>query len=125
MTDVIALAAPPAADLFAQAVREDSNLELDWLWLFTQLTRECEQRIALERVLQINPGNEIARRELARLFAEQGVPAGLGAGGAIPRVDGGGFQVAAGATTDAVGAQVAQTVYGGLARAAQPQQAGF
>ena len=41
------------------------------------------------------------RRELARLFAEQGLPAGLGTGGAVPRLDGGGFQVAAGATTKA------------------------
>jgi hypothetical protein len=60
------------------------------------------------------------RRELARLFAEQGLPAGLGTGGAVPRLDGGGFQVAAGATTDIIGAQVAQAVYGGLAQAAHP-----
>jgi hypothetical protein len=64
------------------------------------------------------------RRELARLFAEQGLPAGLGTGGAVPRLDGGGFQVAAGATTDAIGAQVAHAVYGGLERAAGPQHTG-
>ena len=61
------------------------------------------------------------QRELARLFAEQGLPAGLGAGGAVPRLDGGGFPVAADATTDAIGAQVAHAVYGGLARAANPE----
>jgi hypothetical protein len=63
------------------------------------------------------------RHELARLVAEQGLPAGLGTGAAIPRLDGGAFQVAAGATTDTIGAQVAHAVYGGLARSAQPQQA--
>jgi hypothetical protein len=60
------------------------------------------------------------RRELARLVTEQGLPAGLDTGGAIPRLDGGGFQVAAGATMNVIGAQVAHAVYGGLARAAQP-----
>jgi hypothetical protein len=61
-----------------------------------------------------HPIGDAIRRELARLFAEQGVPAGLAAGGAIPYLDGGGFQLGAGVTPDAVGVQVARAVYGGL-----------
>jgi len=62
------------------------------------------------------------KRELARLFAEQGLPAGLRADGAIARLDGGAFPVAPAATTAAIGAQVAQAVYGGLARSANPAE---
>ena len=61
------------------------------------------------------------QHELARLFAEQGMPAGLSTSGAIPRLDGGAFPVAANATTTTIGAQVAQAVYGGLARTANPE----
>jgi hypothetical protein len=53
-------------------------------------------------------------RELARLFAERGVPAGVVAGAEIARLDGGAFAVAPGARPEAIGAQVAQAVYGGI-----------
>ena len=53
--------------------------------------------------------------ELTRLFADRGVPPGLSSGGAVPAVDGGSFDVAPGARSDRIGAQVAQAVYGGLA----------
>lgn len=52
--------------------------------------------------------------ELARLFAEQGIPPGLAGGGTVPMLDGGSFDVAPHARTDQIGAQVAQAVYGGL-----------
>ncbi len=53
-------------------------------------------------------------RELARLFAERGTPSSLAASGDISRLDGGAFEVTPGAKPAAIGAQVAQTVYGGL-----------
>jgi hypothetical protein len=56
-----------ASNLFAQAVRDNSNLELDWLWLATQVTRDAERRYCLERALVINPHSAAAREALATL----------------------------------------------------------
>lgn len=56
-----------AADLFAQALCDNSNLEADWLWLATQVTREHERRYCLQRALHINPDSSVARRALRRL----------------------------------------------------------
>jgi hypothetical protein len=53
-------------------------------------------------------------RELARLIAERGMPAGLAQGAQIASLDGGAFQVVPGARPEAIGAQVAQAVYGGM-----------
>lgn len=55
------------ADVFAQALREDSNHEIDWLWTAAHLTDADQRRYCLERALAINPRNERARRDLARL----------------------------------------------------------
>ena len=55
-------------------------------------------------------------RELARLFAERGVPPLLAQGGEVARLEGGAFEVAADARPTAIGVQVAQSVYGGLNR---------
>jgi hypothetical protein len=54
-------------ELFAQALRDDSNREMDWLWLYTQMPRVSERRYCLERALAINPRSEMARTELATL----------------------------------------------------------
>src|SRR5215469_9113595 len=54
-------------DLFMQAVYEDSNLEMDWLWLATKFRSSTQKRYALERTLRINPRSAIAKRGLARL----------------------------------------------------------
>jgi len=59
---------------------------------------------------------EAVQRELARLFAEQGVPPSVGRGYEAARLDGGSFHIAEGSKGDAIGAQVAQSVYGGLGR---------
>jgi hypothetical protein len=53
-------------------------------------------------------------RELARLFAEHGVPPSLLTGGDLASLDGDAFQVVPGAKPDAIGSQVAQSVYGGV-----------
>ena len=57
---------------------------------------------------------EAVQRELTRLFAEQGVHPALAKGRQIERVDGGAFHVRRGSRADAIGTQVAQSVYGGL-----------
>lgn len=53
-------------------------------------------------------------QELTRLFTERGLPPGLSSGGAVPSLDGGSFNMAPGAKPDAVGQQIAQTVYTGF-----------
>lgn len=57
---------------------------------------------------------EAVERELARLLAEEGVPAALAKGFDAQHLDAGSFHVAADSRAEAVGAQVARAVYGGL-----------
>lgn len=59
---------------------------------------------------------EAVERELARLFAEQGVPASLFQEMEIAHLGGGAFEVARGSRTEAIGAQVAQAMYGRLSQ---------
>jgi len=54
--------------------------------------------------------------ELQRLFAEQGAPPAPVDNTESWRVDGGSFNIAPGAPPEAVGAQVAQALHGGLSR---------
>lgn len=54
------------------------------------------------------------QQELAKLFAERGVPRSLSQGGTIHQLDGGKFEMPAGTRADAMGAQIAQAIYGGL-----------
>jgi hypothetical protein len=53
-------------------------------------------------------------RELARLFAERGLPPELAGGGDIPHIDAGGFEASPQSGGEEIGAQVARSVYGGL-----------
>lgn len=55
-------------------------------------------------------------RELERLITERGVPAALSESGAMPRLDGGQFELTPGAGPDRIGRQVARSVYRGLSR---------
>ena len=60
--------------------------------------------------------NRIAReveRELTRLISERKLP-GLGENRAFERIDGGVFQVRAGARPEATGTQIAHAIYRGL-----------
>lgn len=59
---------------------------------------------------------DAVQRQLARLFAEQGVPPAMSQHAEAAHLDGGAFDVAPGARAEAIGAQVAQAVYGGLSR---------
>jgi hypothetical protein len=56
-----------ATHLFAQALHEDSNLELDWLWYAANMTSAVERRYCLHRALAINPHSSLARSALAKL----------------------------------------------------------
>lgn len=62
---------------------------------------------------------DAVERELARLFAEQGVPPALLRVQDSPQIDAAPFRVAAGTRAETVGVQVAQAVYGGLQGAMQ------
>jgi hypothetical protein len=53
--------------LFMEAIREDSNLEMDWLWLARQVKSRNEREFALRRALHINPRSEAAQRALRNL----------------------------------------------------------
>jgi hypothetical protein len=55
-----------AAALFAQAVQENSNLEMDWLWLASRVTGTYERGYCLRKALAINPSSELARSALHR-----------------------------------------------------------
>lgn len=61
------LGAIGAHALFARALRENSNLEQDWLWLSTMVDGEGELCYCLERALYVNQHSAAARRELTRL----------------------------------------------------------
>jgi hypothetical protein len=58
---------PRPSDLFAQALRDNSNIAMDWLWLFSQVSSAAEQRYCLDRALAIDPHSEIARSLRAKL----------------------------------------------------------
>lgn len=53
-------------------------------------------------------------RELSRLFTERGTPPSLAQRREVARLDSGAFEVKPGSKAEAIGAQVARAVYGGL-----------
>jgi hypothetical protein len=59
---------------FLEMLREDSNLEMDWLWLATQVTADGQRAYCLRRALAINPESRLAQRGLARLRRRPGQP---------------------------------------------------
>jgi hypothetical protein len=58
----------------------------------------------------------IVQQELARLFAERGIPPALYQAHAVPSIEGGAITLQPGASTPAVGGQIAQALYGGFAQ---------
>jgi hypothetical protein len=58
-----------AAHLFGQALYDDSNLEMDWLWYAANMVTASQRRFCLERALDINPDSELAQHALAKLAA--------------------------------------------------------
>lgn len=53
--------------LWLRARSEDSNLALDWLWLYTVLADDGQRLLCLRKALAIDPDNTTVRRLLARL----------------------------------------------------------
>ena len=73
----------------------------------------------------LSPGDryriaDAVERELSRLFAEPGLLSSMADGDEIPRLDGGSFAAGRGAKPAAIGAQIAQAVYGGLSQYPTP-----
>jgi hypothetical protein len=60
--------------------------------------------------------SESLLRELGRLFAGQSLPTSFCQGAEVAHLDGGELTLAPGVSAEAIGAQVAQAVYGGLKR---------
>lgn len=50
--------------LFRQAIELDPYHEQVWLWLATVVDTDDDQRVCFENVLELNPGNLTARRQL-------------------------------------------------------------
>jgi len=65
--DRVEVLSPRTTRRFAQALHENSNLELDWLWYAANMTVETERCYCLQRALEINPDSTLARRALAKL----------------------------------------------------------
>jgi hypothetical protein len=61
-------------DLFLQEVQENSNREMDWLWLATRVGRDAQRRYCLQRALAINPESHLAQRGLSCLQRHPGKP---------------------------------------------------
>ena len=57
---------------------------------------------------------DAVERTLVRLFAERGVPPSLINGVEVARLDAGAFRLAGDSGADAVGARIAEALYGGL-----------
>src|SRR4051812_15775061 len=53
-----------ATYLFAQALHENSNLEMDWLWYAANMCSVAERRYCLHRALTINSHSGLARSAL-------------------------------------------------------------
>ena len=66
-TERLEFATARATQLFVQALHENSNLELDWLWYAANMTSAAERRYCLHRALAINPHSSLARSALAKL----------------------------------------------------------
>lgn len=57
---------------------------------------------------------EAVEQELARLFAEQGIPSELERGGNVSHLDGAAIEIATGSKASNIGINIAKSVYGGL-----------
>ncbi|HEX6291510.1 MAG TPA: hypothetical protein VFZ66_20170 [Herpetosiphonaceae bacterium] len=61
-----------ARELFRLVTREDPNNAQGWLWLAGVAEDREEKRVALERVLQADPSNQLAQKGLAALGGPRG-----------------------------------------------------
>lgn len=56
-----------AHELFRQAIEIDPYREQAWLWLASVVETDEDRRVCFENVLELNPGNTTARRQLQKL----------------------------------------------------------
>jgi hypothetical protein len=56
-----------AHKLFRQAIEVDPYHEMVWLWLASVVETEEDRRVCFENVLELNPSNITARRQLQRI----------------------------------------------------------
>lgn len=56
-----------AHDYFRQAIEVDPYREQVWLWLASVVETEEDQRVCFENVLELDPNNLTARRQLQKL----------------------------------------------------------
>jgi hypothetical protein len=66
-TEQLEFATARAEHMFAQALHDNSNFELDWLWYAAHIIDATERRYCLKRALAINPHSSLARSALAKL----------------------------------------------------------
>ena len=59
---------------------------------------------------------EAVKLELTRLFTEQGISHSMSKGGEFTRLDSGTFNIAPSSKAEAIGSQVAQSVYAGFTK---------
>jgi hypothetical protein len=67
----------PGDLLFIEAIEDDSNLEMDWLWFATKVTSNSQRQYCLQRALHINPHSRLAKRGLAQLRRRPNQPLDL------------------------------------------------
>lgn len=60
-----------ARELFEQVLKLDDRDERAWFWMASVVETDEEKRICLSNVIQINPGNERARKVLEQLEAKE------------------------------------------------------
>lgn len=53
--------------MLCQALQDEPNLEIEWLWYASRMRRADERRYCLQCALEINPHSQLARRALAAL----------------------------------------------------------
>lgn len=53
--------------LLLEAIRGDSNLEMEWLWFASRMTEIFEREYCLKRALYINPCNHATQYELHQI----------------------------------------------------------
>ncbi|MCD4686491.1 MAG: hypothetical protein K8S97_11210 [Anaerolineae bacterium] len=56
-----------AHDLFRQAIEVDPYHEQVWLWLASVVETDDDRRVCFENVLELNPNNPTARRQLQKM----------------------------------------------------------
>ncbi len=63
------LSAGPAALFHRLVARTSADVDMDWMWLYAQMTGSFERLYCLEKALARDPQSEAARSELRRLAA--------------------------------------------------------